>query len=78
MCFQLITTCDYAIDIHTPTRGGRYVPITILPHPALGEAFHRAEALAMAFGAGYIMKTQEGMYVQDGILCVEATRAVAL
>jgi hypothetical protein len=73
--FTLITTCDYAIDVHTPTRGGRYVPITILPHPSLGEAFRRAEALAMAFGTGYVMRTQEGMYVQDGILCVEATRA---
>jgi uncharacterized protein len=73
--FSLITTCDYAIDIHTPTRGGRYVPITILPHPSLGEAFRRAEDLALAFGSGYIMKTQAGMYVADGILCVEATRA---
>jgi uncharacterized protein len=73
--FSLITTCQYAIDIHTPTRGGRYVPITILPHPSLGEAFRRAEDLAMAFGAGYLMKTQTGMYVADGILCVEATRA---
>jgi len=73
--FDLITPCDYAIDVHTPTRGGRYVPITILPHPSLGEAFRRAEDLAMAFGSGYIMKTQEGMYVKEGILCVEATRA---
>ena len=73
--FSLIKRCDYAIDIHTPTRGGRYVPITILPHPSLGEAFHRAEVLAQAFGSGYIMKTQAGMYVADGILCVEATRA---
>ena len=73
--FTLITTCDYAIDVHTPTRGGRYVPITILPHPALGEAFRRAEALAVAFGSGFIMKTEQGFYVQDGILCVEATRA---
>lgn len=73
--FDLITTCDYAIDIHTPTRGGRYVPITILPHPSLGEAFRRAEELAVAFGSGYIMKTSEGFYVKDGILCVEATRA---
>ncbi len=73
--FSLIKTCDYAIDIHTPTRGGRYVPISILPHPALGEAFRRAENLALAFGSGYIMKTQAGLYVADGILCVEATRA---
>jgi hypothetical protein len=73
--FRLITTCHYAIDIHTPTRGGRYVPITILPHPSLGEAFRRAEDLALAFGSGYIMRTQAGLYVADGILCVEATRA---
>jgi predicted deacylase len=73
--FALITECDYAIDIHTPTRGGRYVPITILPHPTLGDAFRRAEELAVAFGAGFVMKTEQGMYVQDGILCVEATRA---
>lgn len=73
--FSLITTCHYAIDIHTPTRGGRYVPITILPHASLGEAFRRAEDLALAFGSGYLMKTQTGIYVADGILCVEATRA---
>jgi uncharacterized protein len=72
--FSLITTCDYAIDIHTPTRGGRYVPMTILPHPSLGESFQRAEELALAFGSGYLMKTQAGMYVADGILCVEVTR----
>jgi predicted deacylase len=73
--FSLITTCDYAIDVHTPTRGGRYVPITILPHPSLGASFQRAAELGRAFGSGYIMQTQEGMYVNDGVLCVEATRA---
>ncbi len=73
--FGLITACDYAIDIHTPTRGGRYVPIAILPHPSLGDAWRRAEALATACGTGFVMQTDQGMYVQDGILCVEATRA---
>src|SRR3989475_5413134 len=73
--FGLLTRCDYAIDVHTPTRGGRYVPITILPHPSLGVSFQRAAELGRAFGSGYIMHTQEGMYVNDGILCVEATRA---
>ena len=72
--FQLIKACDYAIDIHTPTHGGRYVPIAILPHPSL-DAYRRVEELADAFGCGYIMKTNEGTYVQDGIFCVEATRA---
>ena len=73
--FGLIRTCDAAIDLHTPTRGGRYVPIAILPHPGLGEAARRAEELAVAFGSGYVVKTDKGMYVRDGILCVEATRA---
>ena len=73
--FGLIRACDWAIDIHTPTRGGRYVPICILPPATLGESARRAEELAVAFGSGYIMKTTAGMYVRDGILCVEATRA---
>ena len=73
--FELIRTCDAAIDLHTPTRGGRYVPISILPPPALGEASRRADDLAVAFGSGYVVKTDKGMYVRDGILCVEATRA---
>lgn len=72
--FELITACDYAIDMHTPTRGGRYVPITILPPARLGADAKRAEELGMAFGSGYVMKTEQGMYVRDGILCVEATR----
>jgi uncharacterized protein len=72
--FSLIVASDYAIDIHTPTRGGRYVPIAILPPPRLGEPARRAEALAVAFGSGYVMKTDKGMYVSDGILSVEATR----
>ena len=72
--FSLIRECDAAIDVHTPTRGGRYVPITILPHPSL-PAFGQADALGRAFGSGWIMATDQGMYVRDGILCVEATRA---
>ena len=73
--FDMICQCDWAVDIHTPTRGGRYVPIAILPHPVLGEAHERAEAMAHAFGSGWIMRTDSGFYVADGILCVEATRA---
>src|SRR5262245_10694901 len=73
--FGLIRECQWAIDIHTPTRGGRYVPISILPPAALGGAARRAEELAEAFGSGYIMKTAVGMYVREGILAVEATRA---
>ena len=73
--FGLICGCQWAIDIHTPTRGGRYLPISILPPSALGADARRAEELAVAFGSGYIMKTAAGMYVREGILSVEATRA---
>src|SRR5262244_4629217 len=72
--FSLMRGADAAIDVHTPTRGGRYVPITILPHPSL-PGFAKTEALGQAFGSGWIMATDQGMYVRDGILCVEATRA---
>ena len=73
--FALITACDYALDIHTPTRGGRYVPIAILPHHGIGPAARTAEEMAHALGNGWIMRSDSGMYVSDGILCVEATKA---
>ena len=73
--FDMIKDCDWAVDIHTPTRGGRYVPIAILPHPNLGDLHAKAEEMAHAFGSGWIMRTDSGFYVADGILCVEATRA---
>ncbi len=73
--FGLIRRCSCAIDIHTPTRGGRYVPIAILPSPSLGAAAEAADWLASQAAPGYIMKTNIGMYVSPGILCVEATKA---
>ena len=73
--FRLIRQCSCAIDIHTPTRGGRYVPIAIVPCLRLGAPAEQALWLAEQFATGYIMKTDQGMYVSDGILCVEATRA---
>jgi predicted deacylase len=73
--FGLISQCDAALDVHTPTRGGRYVPIAILPHPDLGEHSREAERLAQLLGTGWIMRGDKGMYVSDGILCVEATKA---
>jgi len=73
--FRLITQCDYALDVHTPTRGGKYVPIAILPHHSLGAHAAEAEAMAHALGTGWIMRGEHGMYISDGILCVEATKA---
>ncbi|GBD47109.1 succinylglutamate desuccinylase/aspartoacylase family protein [Methylopila sp. Yamaguchi] len=73
--FRLISQCDAALDVHTPTRGGRYVPIAILPHMNLGEPAREAERMAQLLGTGWIMRGDKGMYVSDGILCVEATKA---
>jgi predicted deacylase len=72
--FGIITQCDYAVDVHTPTRGGRYVPIAILPPPGLKD-YGRVQDLARALNPGWIVENTVGMYVNDGILCVEATRA---
>ena len=44
--FELIKLCSFAFDIHTPTRGGRYVPISILPGPSLGDNGKKALWLA--------------------------------
>jgi len=73
--FGLARQCSCAIDIHTPTRGGRYVPIAILPSMSLGRNAEAAAWLADQLASGYIMKTDTGMYVSRGIFCVEATAA---
>ena len=72
--FRIIRRCDAAIDIHTPTRGGRYVPIAILPGPGLA-ASAASRALGEAMGTGWVMAGRSGMYVAHGILCVEAANA---
>lgn len=73
--FDLIRMCSFAFDIHTPTRGGRYVPISILPGPAHGENSERARWLAEQCNSGFIVLGERGMYISRGILCVEATAA---
>ena len=73
--FSLIRECSCAIDIHTPTRGGRYVPIAILPSMSLGPSAERALWLAEQCATGFIVRGERGMYVSRGISCVEATAA---
>lgn len=73
LLFTLIRQCDYLIDIHTPTRGGRYVPITILPPQSLDKD-GRILAFARGLGSGWIMRSSNDFYVSPGILCVEAAR----
>jgi len=72
--FSLIRSCDYAIDVHTPTRGGRYVPIALLPHSSLGGT-GKSREMAAALGSGFVISDDASGYAADGVLCVEATRA---
>jgi predicted deacylase len=62
---RLMRHADYMIDIHTPTTGGRYAPFAFLPPTRCGDAVTRAEELARAFGADYILANDKGMYVGD-------------
>ncbi len=73
LLFGFIRECDYVIDIHTPTRGGRYVPIAILPPESLDKD-GRILQLAKGLGNGWIMRSSSDFYVAPGILCVEAAR----
>ena len=72
--FSLIRSCDFAIDVHTPTRGGRYAPIALLPDSKLGEPAEKAKEMATAFGSGYVIGDDSSAYAADEVLCVEATR----
>jgi len=62
---KLMRYCHYMIDVHTPTTGGRYAPFAFLPPTRCGESVGKAEALARAFGADYILANDKGMYVGE-------------
>ncbi len=62
----LLRHADFAIDVHTPTTGGRYAPFAFLPPTRCGDVVPVAEGLACAFGADYILAADKGMYVHDG------------
>jgi uncharacterized protein len=72
--WRIISACDAVVDVHTPTRGGRYVPIAIVPGPGLA-ASAASLALGEAMGTGWVVAASAGMYVARGILCVEAAAA---
>ena len=63
---QVIARADVLLDIHTPTTGGRYAPFAFLPPARCGAVARRAEALAGAFGADFILDAEQGIYVADG------------
>ena len=62
---QLLRHADFMIDVHTPTTGGRYAPFAFLPPTRCGACVVKAETLAVAFGADYILANDKGMYVGD-------------
>ena len=62
---RLMRHADYMIDVHTPTTGGRYAPFAFLPPTRCGDVVDRAEELARAFGADFILANDKGMYVGD-------------
>jgi uncharacterized protein len=69
--WRIISACDAVVDVHTPTRGGRYVPIAIVPGPGLA-ASAASRALGESLGTGWVVAGSAGMYVARGILSVEA------
>jgi hypothetical protein len=61
--FEVMTTADVVIDLHTPTTGGRYLPFIFVPPASLGPAARKALALAEAFAPYFILAATEGVYV---------------
>ena len=62
---NLMGGADYLVDVHTPTTGGRYAPFAFLPPPSLGAVAAEAEEMAKAFGADFILATEQGIYVHE-------------
>ena len=62
---NLMRHADYLIDVHTPTTGGRYAPFAFLPPRRIGAAAEEAEEIAKAFGADFILATEQGIYVHE-------------
>ena len=62
---NLMRHADYLIDVHTPTTGGRYAPFAFLPPRRVGAAAEEAEEIAKAFGADFILATDQGIYVHE-------------
>ena len=76
--FSLIRDCDAAVDVHTRPAADSYVPFTILLTVVRCPASVQADGFGYAFGCGWIIGDfDQGMYVHDGVLCVEAARAQA-
>jgi predicted deacylase len=65
--YQLMSTADAAVDMHTPTTGGRYVPFVFLPPPTTPpDVYQKTVDMARAFSPDFILKAQSGVYVGEG------------
>lgn len=65
--FDMMSTADAAVDMHTPTTGGRYVPFVFLPPPTVAEdVYQKSMDIANAFCPDFILKTDSGVYVGEG------------
>jgi len=62
---EVMARADVLVDLHTPTTGGRYAPFAFLPPARCGAVARRAEELARAFGADFILDAEQGIYVDD-------------
>ena len=62
--FEMVKTCGWAIDIHTPTRDGRYVPIAILPHPS-----HGGTRISSVTGSGRVQYRHAGRLEVPHVAC---------
>jgi uncharacterized protein len=62
---DLMQHADYIVDVHTPTTGGRYAPFSFLPPVNVGSIVEESEKMAKAFGADFVLATNDGVYVQE-------------
>lgn len=64
----LMEPADFAVDMHTPTTGGRYLPFAFLPPE--GAVSQESLEMAMAYAPDFILRTDSGAYVMPGTIHV--------
>jgi len=70
---DVISKAEYAIDMHQPTIGGKYVPISFVSQSGKEDVVKRSEDLARAFGTAFLVKTKKGGYAREGNMHVYST-----
>jgi predicted deacylase len=62
---ELIVKADVAIDLHTPTTGGEYLPFAFVPPASYGESATLARSMAQAFGVRAILGFEGSRYTSN-------------